>query len=137
MQTYITIKIDVCLHQSIKKKMVASKTGLFNEELQKRANLFKVLAHPARLQILQFLAQTRICITGDFSENFPLTRATVNQHIKELKEAGLIYGHMEGAKIVYCLDLENVKEMEEILGGFLNEMHLPADFCCALDALSN
>lgn len=117
--------------------MVASKTGLFNEELQKRANLFKVLAHPARLQILQFLAQTRICITGDFSENFPLTRATVNQHIKELKEAGLIYGHMEGAKIVYCLDLENVKEMEEILGGFLNEMHLPADFCCALDAFSN
>jgi len=117
--------------------MVASKTELFNEELQKRANLFKALAHPARLQILQYLAQTRTCLTGDISENFPLTRATVNQHMKELKEAGLICGHMEGAKIVYCLDIEKLKEMEEILNGFLKEMHLPADFCCALEALSN
>ncbi|MCG6190276.1 ArsR/SmtB family transcription factor [Maribellus maritimus] len=112
--------------------MVAAKTDQFGEELQKRANLFKALSHPARLQILQFLAQTRKCLTGDISENFPLTRATVNQHMKELKNAGLIYGHMEGAKIVYCLDLEKINELEEILGNFLEEMHLPADFCCNL-----
>lgn len=117
--------------------MVASKTELFTEELQKRANLFKALAHPARLQILQFLAQTRICLTGDISENFPLTRATVNQHMKELKEAGLICGHMEGAKIVYCLNIEKLNEMEVILSEFLNEIHLPANFCCALETLSN
>jgi ArsR family transcriptional regulator len=85
--------------------MVVSKTELFSEELQKRANLFKVLAHPARLQILQFLVQSKTCLTGDISEHFPLTRATVNQHMKELRDAGLICGHMEGAKIVYCLDL--------------------------------
>lgn len=112
--------------------MVTAKTNLFDKELQKRANLFKALSHPARLQILQFLAQTRKCLTGDISENFPLTRATVNQHMKELKNAGLIYGHMEGAKIVYCLDLEKIKELEEVLGDFLEEMHLPADFCCSL-----
>ena len=117
--------------------MVVSKTELFSDELQKRANLFKVLAHPARLQILQFLAQTKTCITGDISEHFPLTRATVNQHVKELKDAGLICGHMEGAKIVYCLDLEKVNEMEEILAGLLNEMRLPADFCCCMETLSN
>ena len=117
--------------------MVISKTELFNEELQKRANLFKALAHPARLQILQFLAQSGTCITGDISEHFPLTRATVNQHLKELKDAGLIYGHVEGAKIVYCLDCDKVKEMEEILTGLLNEMHLPADFCCALETIVN
>jgi DNA-binding transcriptional ArsR family regulator len=112
--------------------MVVPKTELFDNELQKRANLFKALAHPARLQILQFLAQTRKCLTGDISEHFPLTRATVNQHMKELKNAGLIWGHMEGAKIVYCLDIEKMQELEEILGGFLEEMHLPADFCCSL-----
>ena len=117
--------------------MVVSKTELFNEELQKRANLFKVLAHPARLQILQFLAQSKTCITGDISEHFPLTRATVNQHVKELKDAGLICGHMEGAKIVYCLDLEKVNEMEEILNRLLEEMRLPADFCCYLETISS
>ena len=110
--------------------MVVSKTGLFDEELQKRANLFKVLAHPARLQILQFLIQSRTCLTGDISEHFPLTRATVNQHMKELRDAELICGHMRGSKLVYCLDLEKVKEMEEILTRLLNEISLPADFCC-------
>lgn len=110
--------------------MVVSKTALFNEELQQRASLFKALAHPARLQILQYLAQTRTCLSGDISDHFPLTRPTVNQHMKELKEAGLIYGRKEGAKIVYCLEVDKIKEMEAVMTGFLNEMHLPADFCC-------
>lgn len=112
--------------------MVVPKTELFNSELQQRANLFKALSHPARLQILQFLAETRNCLTGDISEHFPLTRATLNQHMKELKEAGLIYGHKEGAKVVYCLYIEKIKEMEVLLSGFLKIMHLPDDFCCSL-----
>ena len=112
--------------------MVVSKTELFSEELQQRANLFKVLSHPARIQILQYLAQTRTCLTGDISDNFPLTRATVNQHMRELKNAGLIFGRLEGAKIVYCLDIEKIKEMEVLLSGFLKIMHLPEDFCCSL-----
>jgi ArsR family transcriptional regulator, arsenate/arsenite/antimonite-responsive transcriptional repressor len=114
------------------KIMVVPKTELFDKELQHRANLFKALSHPARLQILQFLAQTRTCLTGDISDNFPLARATVNQHMKELKNAGLIYGRKEGAKIVYCLDIGKIKEMEIILTGFLKIMHLPDDFCCSL-----
>jgi len=110
--------------------MVISKTILFDSELQERANLFKALSHPARLQILQFLAQSKTCITGDISDHFPLGRTTVNQHLKELKEAGLISGHMKGAKIVYCLDYEKVKKMEIILTGLLNEIQLPKDFSC-------
>jgi len=110
--------------------MVISKTILFDAELQERANLFKALSHPARLQILQFLAQSKTCITGDISDHFPLGRTTVNQHLKELKEAGLISGHMKGAKIVYCLDYEKVKKMEIILTGLLNEIQLPKDFSC-------
>ncbi len=110
--------------------MVVSKTELFTEVLQERANLFKALAHPARLQILQFLAETKTCISGDISEELPLSRTTVNQHLKELKEAGLIQGHVEGVKTNYCLDYDKIEEMKKILGEFLNEIEIPANFCC-------
>ena len=111
--------------------MVVSKTELFDEALQEKANLFKALAHPARLQILNFLAETRNCISGDISDELPLSRTTVNQHLKELKEAGLIKGHVEGVKMKYCLDGEKVKEMNVLLSGFLNEIQLPDDYVCS------
>jgi DNA-binding transcriptional ArsR family regulator len=110
--------------------MVVAKSNLFCEELQERANLFRVLAHPARLQILQHLAKTKTCLSGDISEMFPLTRTTVNQHMNELKEAGLIVGHEQGSKIIYCLNCPRIEEMANILEGFLKEMKLPHDFCC-------
>jgi DNA-binding transcriptional ArsR family regulator len=115
------------------RKMVVSKTELFDDVLQERANLFKTLAHPARLQILQFLTQTKTCISGDISEELPLSRTTVNQHLKELKNAGLIRGTVEGVKTNYCLDYVKVDEMKKILTGFLNEIELPKDFCCKQD----
>ena len=110
--------------------MVVSKTELFTEVLQARANLFKALAHPARLQILQFVAETKTCISGDISEDLPLSRTTVNQHLKELKEAGLIQGHVEGVKTNYCLDYEKLEEMKKILLEFLDELEIPENFCC-------
>ena len=110
--------------------MVVSKTELFDSVLQQRANLFKTLAHPARLQILQFLAQTKTCISGDISEELPLSRTTVNQHLKELKNAGLIRGTVEGVKTNYCLDYVKVDEMKTILSEFLNEIDVPKEYCC-------
>jgi len=110
--------------------MVVSKTELFEETLQEKANLFKALAHPARLQILQFLAKTQNCISGDISDELPLSRTTVNQHLKELKDAGLIKGHIEGVKMKYCLDGEKVKEMNVLLSVFLNEIQLPENLIC-------
>lgn len=112
--------------------MAASKTDLFDKELQQKANLFKALSHPARLQILQYLAKSKKCITGDISDRFPITRGTVNQHIKELNEAELIVSHKQDSKVVYCLNLNKIKELENVLGEFLKEMHLPADFSCCL-----
>src|SRR5674476_1340738 len=112
------------------KKMVVSKTELFDDVLQERANLFKALAHPVRLQILQFLAQTKTCISGDISEELPLSRTTVNQHLKELKNAGLIRGTVEGAKTNYCLDYMKVDKMKKILTGFLQEIEFPENFTC-------
>lgn len=110
--------------------MVVSKTELFDEVLQIRASLFKALAHPARLQILQYLAETKTCISGDISEELPLSRTTVHQHLKELKDAGLIRGHVEGVKMKYCLDVEKVKEMKFLLSGFLDKIELSDDFVC-------
>jgi len=110
--------------------MVVSKTELFDEALQEKANLFKALSHPARLQILNFLAKSKNCISGDISDELPLSRTTVNQHLKELKEVGLIKGHVDGVKMKYCLDGERVNEMNILLSGFLNEIQLPDDFTC-------
>ena len=101
--------------------MSVSKTNLFDEELRKRANLFKALSHPVRLQILQYMARTRTCLTGDISDMFPLARTTVNQHMKELKETGLILDHLEGAKIVYCLDIEKVKAETAVRAAFITQ----------------
>ena len=110
--------------------MVLAKTELFEEELQEKANLFKALAHPARLQILEYLVRTKTCLSGDISDVFPLTRTTLNQHMKELKDAGLVCGHMEGSKIVYCLNCKKIEEMSNILSGFVKDLQLPHDFCC-------
>lgn len=112
--------------------MVASKTDLFDKEFQQKANLFKALSHPARLQILLYLAKSKKCITGDISDHFPIARGTVNQHMKELKEAGLIVGHREASKVVYCLNVIRIKELEDILKDFIKEIRLPADFSCCL-----
>ena len=110
--------------------MVKSKTELFDKGLAEKAELFKALAHPARLQILQFLSQTQNCITGDISDELPLGRTTVNQHLKELKNAGLIQGHIEGVKTKYCLEPERMKEMRELLCSFLEEIQPGEDFAC-------
>jgi len=110
--------------------MVISKTELFDEALQEKANLFKALSHPARLQILNFLAKSKNCISGDISDELPLSRTTVNQHLKELKEGGLIKGHVEGVKMKYCLDGEKVKEMKNLLTSFLEEIQIPDDYTC-------
>ena len=110
--------------------MVVSKTELFDESLQEKANLFKALSHPARLQILQFLVKSKNCISGDISEELPLSRTTVNQHLTELKEVGLIKGHIDGVKMKYCLDAQKVNEMKAHLTSFLEEIQLQEDFIC-------
>lgn len=110
--------------------MVQSKTELFDKELAEMAVFFKVLAHPARLRILQFLAETQMCITGNISDELPLGRSTVNQHLKELKDTGLIQGHIVGVKTKYCLEPEKLKEVKALLMGFLDEIEPAADFVC-------
>jgi DNA-binding transcriptional ArsR family regulator len=87
-----------------------NKSGHFDESLQELAKFSKVLSHPARLAILKFLAEAKTCISGDISDYIPLGRTTVSQHLKELRDLGLICGEIDGLKINYCLDRDKIQE---------------------------
>lgn len=85
------------------KHTIMIKKELFESDLQELALFAKVISHPARLAILQYLAETKSCISGDISNFLPLSRTTVSQHLKELRNLGLIHGEINGLKINYCL----------------------------------
>ena len=117
------------MRQTNKQTMVQTKTELFSDELIEQANFYKALAHPARLQILSFLASRDNCITGDISEELPLGRTTVNQHIKELKKMGLIHGEIEGVKTKYCLSKTNIERLKVLSSNFINTLSCSKTKC--------
>lgn len=110
--------------------MVLSKTQLFKKDLQICAIYFKTLSHPARLAILKYLAETKNCITGDISSEIPLSRTTVNQHLKELEKSGLIKSHKKGVKQYFCLDNKRLKELSKMTNEYLKVINLPDNFSC-------
>lgn len=110
--------------------MAYTKSELFSPELQNCSTLFKALGHPARLAILKYLAETKTCITGDLAEEIPLGRTTVNQHLKELKDAGLIKGTTEGVKTCYCLNMGNIQELKKMTEKFINDINISVNFDC-------
>src|SRR5512133_3363191 len=85
------------------------KPEVFDKELQELATFAKVISHPARLAILKYLAETKTCISGDISDKLPLSRTTVSQHLKELRDMGLIQGNIDGLKINYCLCSDEIE----------------------------
>lgn len=87
--------------------MGITKSESFTEAQNNLANQLKALAHPARIAIIEYLLKTNSCICGDIVNELPLSQATVSQHLKELKQAGLIKGNIEGNSICYCIDQEN------------------------------
>lgn len=109
--------------------MVFAKTTLFDAKLQEGALFFKALSHPARLHILRYLSQIKSCITGDISEELPLGRTTVNQHLAELKKAGLIQGHVSGKKTNYCLNPKKIEQLKSFCESFFEEIET-IDFKC-------
>lgn len=89
----------------------------------------KALAHPARLTILRTLAERQTCICGDLVEVLPLAQATVSQHLKALKEAGLVRGETDGPRSCYCLDTEALRHVHEALGALFGELDCRCDGC--------
>jgi ArsR family transcriptional regulator len=85
----------------------------YNPATQQLARMAKALGHPARIAILQTLAERRSCVCGEIVEVLPLAQATVSQHLKELKAAGLVQGTVEGRNSCYCLDPEGLQRMQQ------------------------
>jgi DNA-binding transcriptional ArsR family regulator len=83
------------------------------------ARFAKALGHPARIAILKFLANEDMCFCGEIVEELPIAQATVSQHLKELKDAGLIQGSIEPPKVRYCIDPKNWKKAKKLFDGFL------------------
>ena len=90
--------------------MVLAKTEVFEEKDIQLADIAKALAHPARIHILRILNEMNTCMVGELVDKLPLSQSTVSQHLKELKRVGLIKGEIEGPKICYCLDENNVSK---------------------------
>lgn len=97
-----------------------AKTDLFDEELQQTAVYFKALSHPARLAIMNYLMQTGTCITGDITEELPLSRTTVSQHLQELKDCNLIQGTVDGAKVNYCINAVGLEAISKTLQNLIS-----------------
>jgi ArsR family transcriptional regulator len=98
------------------------KKEAFSTELQELAKFSKAISHPARLAILQYLAETKTCISGDISDQLPLSRSTVSQHLKDLKELGLIHGEIDGLKINYCLCNSKIIRYKQMFDDFFKNM---------------
>jgi predicted transcriptional regulator len=84
--------------------MGLTKTEIFTDEQNHLATMIKALAHPARIAILQHLIKTNTCVCGSIVEELGLAQATISQHLKELKNAGLIQGTIEGVSVCYCIE---------------------------------
>ena len=97
-----------------------NKAEKFDESLQELAGFARVLSHPARLAILKYLAETKTCFSGDISDYLPLGRTTVSQHLKELKDSGLIHGEIEGLKISYCLCCPDINKYIDMFNKYFD-----------------
>lgn len=95
--------------------MGITRTEIFTDEQNKLAVQLKAIAHPARIAILQQIIQANACICGDLVDEFGLAQATISQHLKELKNAGLIQGTIEGASVCYCIEPNAWKNLQEEL----------------------
>ena len=92
-----------------KKGLTKSKAGAFSGDDAALAELFRALAHPARIAILRALAERGECVCGEIVEVLPLAQSTVSQHLKQLRESGLITGEVEGVKSCYCINKRSVE----------------------------
>lgn len=100
--------------------MGLTRSEIFTDEQNQLSQLLKAMAHPARIAILQRILISNTCICGDLVEELGLAQATISQHLKELKTAGLIQGTIEGVSVCYCINPVTWKMMEQQLGTFLS-----------------
>lgn len=110
--------------------MGVTKTDLFTLEQNNIANIAKALAHPARIAILQYLLRSQTCINGDLVLELGLAQATISQHLRELKNIGLIQGTIEGVSVCYCIEPEKWKEVKQLLNLLFEQFPEEGKDCC-------
>ncbi|MNE87780.1 HTH-type transcriptional repressor SmtB [compost metagenome] len=110
--------------------MGVTKTDLFTPEQNEISSLLKAIAHPARIAILEYLIKVDTCICGDIVNELPLAQPTISQHLKELKNAGLIKGSVEGTAICYCVDKTAVSRIQSYFTGISIQIENKDNQCC-------
>jgi ArsR family transcriptional regulator, arsenate/arsenite/antimonite-responsive transcriptional repressor len=110
--------------------MGATKTEHFTDKQNTIATLAKALGHPARIAIVEYLIKVDTCICGDIVNELPLAQPTVSQHLKELKNAGLIKGEIEGNTICYCMDEKAIEKLETYFGNISTALTNKKNNCC-------
>ena len=110
--------------------MGISKTDIYSDEINRKANLAKAFAHPARFMIIKCLIETKGCIVNDLVDEIGLAQPTISQHLKELKSLGIIKGEIEGPRMCYCI---NDDVWDEIKKGFtaLFNSYPKDENCCS------
>ena len=96
-----------------------NKTNIITEEQKKLARFAKAMGHPIRVYVLELLSKQSCCYSGNLSEVLPIAKSTLSQHLKELKESGLIQGEIEQPKIKYCINMENWETAKKLFEKFL------------------
>lgn len=109
--------------------MGLTKTAEFTKTQNDLAVLAKALGHPARIAILQFLIKTKSCVCGEIVDELPLSQSTVSQHLKELKNAGLIKGEIEGPSVCYCIDERAWVRANKQIGDLFESYKGPGNCC--------
>ncbi len=109
--------------------MGLTKSEEFSAVDNRVARYAKALSHPARIAILNILIKRQACICGDIVDELPLSQSTVSQHLKELKESGLIKGDIDGAKVCYCIDEDEWKIAQSYLSALFSS-YVAAPKCC-------
>ncbi|WP_291108615.1 ArsR/SmtB family transcription factor [Flavobacterium sp. UBA6195] len=110
--------------------MGVSKTENFTKEQNELATLAKALGHPARIAIIEYLLKVDTCICGDIVNELPLAQPTVSQHLKELKNAGLIQGSFEGTSICYCISEKGIEKIKGFFQDITNHLEKKKNQCC-------
>ena len=110
--------------------MGTTKSEEFSVKDNKVSKYAKALSHPARIAILRLLIKKQACICGDIVDELPLSQSTVSQHLKELKESGLIKGDIEGAKVCYCIDEKEWLLAQHYLNELFSDYKPVAVKCC-------
>ena len=110
--------------------MAFHKKEEFTQKEQDLANFAKAMAHPARIAILKVLAQRNECICGEIVELLPLAQSTVSQHLKELKNAGLISGTLDGPRSCYCINWKTFEKFEKTFNEFFTKTNSNNPKCC-------